>query len=161
LEIRLTVIAWDGETLAADRQATSGGFKSLSFPKIHRLDDGSLVAPCGASPMGVAMIAWARAGFPPDKFPNAGRSDTQNMCWLAVIKPDGQVWEYQDLPVPFMRPGTKMAWGSGREAAMGAMLAGADAREAVLIASEIDDGCGFGVQVEPLRFSRDPGGEGG
>lgn len=40
-----------------------------------------------------------------------------------------------------------MAWGSGRDYAMGAMARGANAKEAAEIAMRFDNGCGMGIDV--------------
>lgn len=51
----MSVIVWDGETLAADRQATCAGLR-YTAQKIGRLEDGSLLAWTGQQDTGGSHI---------------------------------------------------------------------------------------------------------
>jgi len=46
-----------------------------------------------------------------------------------------------------------MAWGSGRDYAMGAMEMGADARRAVEVTNVHSTDCGFGVEAYDLEMT--------
>lgn len=91
----MTVIAWDGKTLAADRQITSGYTKNKRITKIRKY--GNVL--CGVT---------GETKYPRDE---------------------------------------RTSWGSGKELALGAMAAGADAKKAAEIACEYDLYCGGGVDV--------------
>lgn len=56
----MTVIAWDGQTLAADKRAVSGGGIARTVTKIMRHDD-ALLAITGDWDAGAEMRAWLTA----------------------------------------------------------------------------------------------------
>lgn len=148
----MTVIAWDGTTLAADREASDAWMKCGSMLKIHAIN-GNLVGCSGNAAEIAEVLVWFRAGADPDKFPAALRNEKVKMM---VITPERRVRVYDSTPYGFEYceapggVGLRMAIGSGREAAMAAMLAGVDARRAVEIASIVSVGCGNGIDTLEL-----------
>lgn len=138
----MTVIAWDGKTLAADKRACLGTAIGVTT-KIHRVDD-YLVGIAGDASYGRTMLAWLQDGRKPDKFP-ASQADRDKFARVMAIWPGGEVWIYEDTPHPFRLEGRYAAIGSGRDFAMAAMHLGHDAERAVLVACALDSNCGNGV----------------
>lgn len=149
----MTVIAWDGTTLAADRAAGDGWMKCGSTIKIERVND-CLVGCAGSSADGHELVAWFRNGPAVDTFPSGLRG--KESVKMLVITPDKRVLVYDNSPYPTEycdSPdgiGKRQAIGSGREAAMAAMLAGCGARRAVEIASLVCLHIGNGVDTLEL-----------
>lgn len=145
----MTVIAWDGKTLAADRQATNCGMR-FETTKIFRLADGSVCAATGAHAAATIMRQWYEDGADLSKYPECQKT-TDDWARLVVARPDGAVWWYEGLPAALRCESVPAAFGSGRDFAMGAMLAGADARRAVEITNLVSVDCGLGVDsAEPI-----------
>lgn len=147
----MSTIAWDGHTLVADRQATYGevaltcGGKAT---KLRKLPNGEVAGIVGTMSMGFALIEWYLAGAEPHLYPLMS-SDCQ--ATLIVVGPSGPVRQYELTPHPLTFKESFLAWGSGRDLALGAMAAGADARSAVKIASSLDINTGKGLQSYTLR----------
>lgn len=144
----MTVIAWDGKTLAADKRAVLAGFKGGTVTKIHRWD-GGLCAFSGDFALGVAMLEWLRAGAKPSEFPQRQRTDD----WVSfmVVHEDGRVVRYEKDPVALPFENVPQAMGSGRDYALAAMHLGFDARRAVEVACALDNGCGNGIDTMTLE----------
>lgn len=136
----MTVIAWDGNTLAADRMCNSNGL-ATEMEKLKTLSDGRLVAVWGTAVYFHSLIEWLEAGALPLNFP---RMPDEGWAGLVEVKPD-RVNYYENNPHPLTVTGEFMAWGYGREFAIGAMAAGADAVAAVNIASRHCVYCGNGI----------------
>lgn len=136
----MSVVAWDGKTLAADCQVTSNGMRYLS-KKIFKLENGSLVAVVGAVAEGLEILDWFKRGARPEDFPR----DRERSAMLIVVE-SGQVRECSGVPIWIDVCEPFMAWGSGKEFAMGAMAMGASAREAVEVANRFCVSCGMGVE---------------
>lgn len=140
----MTVIVWDGKLLAADRQATAGEMPVASR-KIHRLLDGRLAGHTAASEYGLGLVQWLIDGADPAKWPAYQRTD--NWARLIVIETDGRAFEYEKEPYPQPVLTVPMAWGSGRDVAMGALEMGATAEQAVAAACKWNVFCGMGIDV--------------
>ena len=137
----MTVIAWDGFTLAADRQATV--FDTIhTTQKLWTYPDGSAIAVTGYLSAGEYMRLWFETGSHPDRWPDTQKSD--DWAILVVARPGQGLVYYERYPVPITVVDPFRAWGSGREVALGAMAMGADAIKAVEIASRFVIGCGRG-----------------
>lgn len=144
----MTVIVWDGMTLAADRQAGDSWIKCNSVTKIERIA-GHLVGCSGPAAAAREMQAWFAEGADPKAFHDRLRKlDTLTML---AVAPDGTVKIYQDTPYPIIYRdgpfGNRYAIGCGKEAAMAVMLAGNGARRAVEITSLVCAGCGNGIDT--------------
>ena len=137
----MTCIAWDGKTLAADRQGTNNGLK-ISCTKIKRIKGGAVVAFTGELEKGIELAKWLEDGEDPSKWPSyQGADDWTRM----IVAKDGHIFIYEQRPVPQPVEDKFAAWGSGRDFAIGALAMGADARTAVRIASEFNVGSGMGI----------------
>lgn len=140
----MSVIAWDGLRLAADKRVSLGTLIRTGT-KVFRVGE-ALVAYAGDADAGEEMMAWFEGGRDPDKFPSFQRN---NDTWggLLVVWGDGSLWKYERTPHPIRFPPQTFAIGSGRDFALAAMHLGKSAPEAVEIACLFDSGCGNGVDV--------------
>lgn len=138
----MTVIAWDGKTLAADKMATDGGGIKRTVTKIIRHGD-AMLAFTGSFDVGAELRAWWISGADPEHFPQKARED---LATLIVIRRDS-VCTYIAGPVPMIHEVERCAFGSGRDFAEAAMFLGQDAAEAVRVASHFQSDCGNGVDV--------------
>lgn len=150
----MSVIAWDGKMIAADKQATCAGLRT-TVTKLRRVQAepgqfgyGEVMAVAGDQDSGLMVMLWYEQGADPAKWP-ACQSDKDAWCRLLVASADGaRIFERQPMSLKIEDP--FYAHGSGRDYAMAAMACGKSAEEAVLIASRFDNGCGMGVDV--VRF---------
>lgn len=147
----MTVICWDGQALAADRMANYSGAK-LTATKVHRLDADRLAAISGSGAHGLALLRWLRNGGNPDDYPRP--RDADEHAHLLVINRNGPALNYEGIPEPNVIEDERFAMGAGRDFAMGAMAAGASAREAVEITNALCIYCGLGVDT--LTFEGEP-----
>lgn len=144
----MTVIAFDGRFVAADRRMCFGSEISRRLvTKIH-IKDGFVFAGTGYIHGGLLakMIAQFTADVEemhtlpwrkePGNFINCG------MDGIASVWSEGDQWGH-----PEQAP---CAWGQGSDYATGAMHAGKNAMEAVEIACRLDSSCGGGVEFIDL-----------
>jgi len=143
----MSVIAWDGQTLAADKRASLGTL-ICKTTKIHRVGD-ALCAYSGEAAGGEEVLAWFRDGAKPADFPITQR-DRENWAGLLVIR-KGQILKYEHSPNPISFEDKFFAIGSGRDFALAAMHLGYDARTAVEVAIALYSGCGNGVDTMQLN----------
>lgn len=143
----MTVIAWDGKTLAADK-LTCNGWTRGSTTKIFR-HGAELLGVTGSLPIGLEVRDWYAAGAVRSDFPTHNR-DADKGASLIVIKPDRSVWKYENGPIPFRVEGKFCAFGSGDEAALVAMYCGKSAAEAVGLVSMVNTTCGMGIDTLPM-----------
>lgn len=142
----MTVIAWDGATLAADKRAVSGGGIARTCTKIVRHGE-YLLGIIGDWDCGAEMREWFKAGAQPADFPAKAREDKST---LIVIHPDGRIGTYACGPFPILIEAERCAWGSGRDYAEAAMYLGRNAAQAVEIACVFQTDCGNGVDLLTL-----------
>jgi 20S proteasome alpha/beta subunit len=144
----MTVIAFDGKTMAADRmsgnQWTSYG-RSTKIAKV----DGHLIGGAGVAAVSREFIDWFRSGRVPSDYP-AGMKDKDDSTTMLVITPCGVVNVYQRSPMPMVHDNTWYAIGSGQEVAAAVMHVGYDAVKAVEVACAVCTGCGGGIDVLAL-----------
>lgn len=138
----MTVIAWDGKTIAADRQVTTNDMRS-STTKLRRLPSGEVIASTGDVCLGRTLMDWYEGGADPAAYPKF-----QNEEWarLIVVGANGLRY-FERYPAAVLCEDQYIAFGSGRDFAMGAMAMGADARRAVEVASQFSTGCGLGCDT--------------
>lgn len=144
----MTVIAWDGKTLAADKLATYGSM-SITITKLHRVPQG-IVGIHGGSAHGIAIVNWMRDGATRSKFPKPESADVAGN--MLLITKSGKAFHMEGVNGPqFMRVEDKcVAYGSGADFARAAMAIGLDASAAVGIASRFNVYCGNGIDtLEP------------
>lgn len=136
----MTTIATDGRSIAADGLVTSNGtIFGTTFAKIAKLKDGRIAGSAGSAFDIEPFQAWLESG---GDFPNV-----EDNFDALVIYPDGSCRSFdgKGRSVPEQVP---TACGSGRELAIGAMMAGASPKRAVKIASTRD--CCTGGKITTL-----------
>ena len=141
----MTIIAWDGYTLAADRNAELYCSKAHRT-KIRRIGP-YIYGATGEARSFEQVYAWLEAGGDLASWPRPVKDDSPIiMC----IRPDG-VWLYQDSPIPFKLDNKQWAIGSGSDAALATMYLGYDALRAVEVACAVCTGCGGGIDTLELE----------
>lgn len=144
----MTVIAWDGKTIAADRQCTTGGMRSTA-KKLFRVHTGEVIALLGDWSRAMAVKDWYVRGGDPKLYPDFQLGE--DWVRVVVLRDDG-LWTYEHTPFPIRIEDEFIAYGAGAEFAMGAMAMGADARRAVEVASQFSTGCGLGCDT--MRYEK-------
>lgn len=142
----MSVLVWDGTTLAADKRASSGCSVS-TVTKIFKLN-GKLIGIAGDLAVGLAMVAWFENHGKPEDFPEFDKEDDAVMV---VIHQNEVVEVYETSPYPFICDDVPCAFGCGEQAALVAMALGLDAKEAVEIVSRFNIYCGNGI--DELSFA--------
>lgn len=143
----MTVIAWDGKTLAADKRASYGGM-ICTVTKIHRVN-GLLVGGAGDIAFVLALVEWVREGREPEKFPKH-QADKDDCTAFIVVEKDGSTSIYERTPYPIKYEQRNVCIGSGREYARAALHLGCNAQDAVGVAVALDCGCGNGIDTLTL-----------
>lgn len=151
----MTTVAFDGKTMAADRQSTTSGMRHRSpQAKIHQgtyHGMPALFAGAGTVVYSAAVLEWLLLGMPDERKPEMpGAPDS----FTVFVATEAGVFLYVDSLRPIPLGQIKWAIGSGGEYAFGAMDAGANAKRAVEIACDRDINSGMGVDVLTLRKSK-------
>lgn len=128
----MTTIAYRDGILASDSDAGRGDYRCAgSTQKLFRTREG-VCGVTGGIARAMAIVRWLGADEPQGECPIATDEFT-----VIHVKRGGTVDLHEDGGVH--HPQFEfMAWGSGMAAALGALYAGADARQAVAIAAKID-----------------------
>lgn len=132
----MTTIAWDGRYLAADALSQSGSYRNPEPIQKLRLIDGVAYGITGYAAWFDAWIEWHRSGSDPATRPLTTESPGQTGNFIVVKGGVCMVCRHE-MPY-FLQAPQPDAWGSGYAYAIGAMLSGKDAREAVEIAAVAD-----------------------
>lgn len=143
----MSVVIFDGKTMAADRIVITGNLQ-IRGSKIRKLPNGDVVAWVGAAISGLAMAAWWQAGADPATFPAEQKGN--DWCRFIVFS-KGKLFHFENSPVRIPEINRRIAWGAGKDFAMGALEAGASAVQAVKIASKLCIECGMGVESFRVR----------
>jgi len=141
----MTVIAWDGFTLAADKRNTTAGVAS-TVTKIFRVEK-ELVALHGAAAHALELLEWFKRGALPSTFPSFREDERGFICVIGV---NGKVRIYEG-PYPMPHEDPLFACGAGRDFALAAMALGHTAAEAVAVACQFDVNCGNGIDTLTLN----------
>lgn len=147
----MTVIAWDGKTLAADQETGTQYIKCTRTTKIQRLADGRLMGLAGDAALARELGEWVKAGADPATFPAECRPGQTNAARALVITPAGEVMVFESGPYAIDFGRRKHAIGSGTDAAFAVMALDHDAETAVRIAIEVCNGCGGGIDTLTLE----------
>lgn len=151
----MTTIAFDGRTIAFDKQITSehGAIDNAEANKMIYVGDNQYLYAGGSGSLDAVQEfqQWMIAGAIPGQFPRLCYEESNNCTFVAIanrsprelveIGRHGRVCTYTDKPE---------AVGSGSEYAQGALLAGATAEEAVKIAAQCDAFTGSDISVIDL-----------
>ena len=138
----MSVVAWDGKTLAADSQATCEGRKKTVVKLITRGPNLAL-AWVGDHEQGLILADWYMKGADPATWP---AFQTKDSFTELIVAFDNRCVFYEVLPVAQEVTEPFAAWGSGAAIAIGAMAVGASARAAVAAACRFNIWCS-----EPVR----------
>lgn len=146
----MTIIAWDGKSLAADKRATCNG-SLFTTTKIRRIKRPGRIAEVlawtGEQDAGEMLAQWYEEGASPTEFPACQKTE----AWARLIVADQYGAKFfERLPVAVDVEDAFAAWGSGCDLARAALFLGKSAKEAVEVASLFDIGCGNGVDVFDL-----------
>lgn len=144
----MTVIAWDGRTLAADRMCNIGGTR-VAVTKI-REQAGVLFGLAGTGSRFEQLLAWFRSGADPEKYP--ARPADDDSVLVAIDRWEGRVRirRFEGAGYPVLVESPFYADGIGRDVALAAMHCGRDAVEAVQLAIDLNVYCGMGVDAIAL-----------
>ena len=123
----MTTLAYDGRTLAGDRQLTLGG-TPMPMTKIFQLGS-ELIGLCGSVQESLQFLKWYQDGKDPETKPKLDEG------FSALVITPGRILRYEDHLMPWQVNLPFWAAGSGADYALGAMAAGKNASEAVEIAS--------------------------
>lgn len=146
----MSTIAFDGKWIAFDQMAIGpAGAPTYGAQKVVPTEGAVVFAGgCGMLDGVRAFQEWACAGME-DPYPQIC-SDLVDECTYFTISEGGIVSLYERRSVFVTKQEAPAAFGSGSQFAMGAMLAGSDAREAVRIAIELDTNSGGEVVAMKL-----------
>lgn len=154
----MSIVAYDGKVLAADRQAMNGDLP-FETRKIIRLENGDIIAWTGSTDGGLAMKYWYEQGCNREEFPSCQRDKDIWSRLIVVpyhqhqIDRQSRLRYYEQGPDPIFLYESFMAWGSGRDVAMGALAMGATASKAVEIACRYNVYCGMGIDVIEIPWA--------
>lgn len=136
----MTTIAYRDGVLAADSRATHNDIITGTAQKISALPNGDRVALLGARGEAETLREWYASGC------GVAQPSTANAA-LVVIKTNGSIELFEDGHRQPTSDAAFYAWGTGAELALGAMLMGATAEQAVAAAIERDIYSGGEVRV--------------
>jgi len=144
----MSIICWDGTTLAADKQSTCVGYAS-TVTKIYRVP-GGVVGFSGYAPHARALLEWFIAGHEVANWP-ASRNPSDSADSL-FISNAGDILEFIGAGGGYFErvEDRFTAMGAGRDYALAAMYLGKTAREAVEVAIALDNTCGMGIDTLEL-----------
>ncbi|MGZ3309100.1 MAG: hypothetical protein ACXU8R_11330 [Xanthobacteraceae bacterium] len=145
----MTVIAWDGKTLAADKRMDCNGYPA-TVTKIFRTADGSLIGGAGDSDVISALREWYHQGCNPDTYPT-NRGEGGCYATLMVVTRAREVRLFLSGPIPIQMDNQTFAIGSGADFALAAMHLGYSAKKAVEVACALNAGCGNGIDTLRLE----------
>lgn len=140
----MTTIAYRDGMLAADTAMCQGGVMMGSVEKIARRADGDLCGSAGDASYNAAFTAWflgGEEGSPPE-----AKEEDRTFDRGVIFRRSGDIEIYEPRG-RFAASAPYFAFGSGKEPALGAMFAGADAAVAVEAAIEFDPHSGGAVTV--------------
>lgn len=140
----MTTIAYRNGILAADTQMATSGSVNGSVIKIARREDGALVGAAGYATYAYAFMQWFLSGEQGDP-PKADHSDN-NLDRGVIFGSDGyfRVYEVEGM---FVATAPYYAFGGGMDFALGAMHAGAGAKQAIEAAIAHDPNTGGDITV--------------
>jgi ATP-dependent protease HslVU (ClpYQ) peptidase subunit len=130
----MTTIAYRDGVLAVDGRATRDNIVvEHRAKKVVRLESGDVIAFAGSLSKFEPFVEWYQDRS--KERPNLGNAEGGTAT--AIVMTSDRILEFcaggvSEIVEPYC------AWGSGTPAAMAAMVMGADARQAVLIASQVD-----------------------
>lgn len=143
----MSVVCWDGKTLAADKMVVDDN-TIIKAKKLIVLPTGEVFAWAGFVENALAVVKWYQDGQSEIEWPKV--QETDDYASVLLIK-DGKLYEFEQLPIPQEVKFSPRAWGSGAPYALGAMAMGADAIKAVKVTAQICNTVGLGVDFFTLK----------
>lgn len=143
----MTTVAWDGVTLAADREAGYGAIKFVTH-KLHRVA-GYMFAGAGAAEDVDAIARWLKSGA--DTKERLGLSEST--IAIAVDMKSGQPLLICGKETPSVRKlrAKQFAIGCGSDFVLAAMVLGKTAPQAIRLAEKHISGTGLGVDSYTVK----------
>lgn len=140
----MTCIVWTPQSMAADKQCNNHGTLmtvTKIYPYNHPVLGLAALAIAGDAGWGMAVLDWFRQGADPTTYP---QKDFDYKSRL-VVGGKNFLFDFQETGYPIPYEDKYMAFGSGQDAALGALYMGATARQAVEAAIATQNCCGRGV----------------
>lgn len=135
----MTTIAWKGRMLAADTQLTYEDNTKTFCHKLHNLGAGHVVAIAGDVEAEFYFKRWLIAGAKVDSWQEMVVSFLKKPKFEAIyIDKHQQKWYYNDGPAAMPIEHRFHAIGTGWRIAMAGMHMGLNAKDAVLLAGDLD-----------------------
>lgn len=141
----MTTIAWDGNTLAADKQTSIDGSATTTTKIVTR--NIGYFGFSGDYDRAQEIIDWVDEVGTDREFPKLPEDSDYHATVLLITVEDGVVYEYRNSKYPLVIENEFYAIGSGAPYAMAAMHCNKTAEEAVKIANIYDIYSGGGVDV--------------
>lgn len=145
----MTIVVWDGHSLAADKSGLSVGY-ARTVTKIFRVPAG-IVGFAGDGDHALRLLDWFQKGCLPEEYPIG--VDGEAGASAMLVRHDGTCWSYGKFAHPQRCEDKFDAMGAGRDYALAAMYLGCDARRAVEVACALDVTCGKGIDVLTLEVT--------
>lgn len=145
----MTVVAWDGHTMAADRKASTGA-APYEVTKLFRFTDSAghicIAGVAGCLRTGLAQIEWLRSGKQ-GEYPQSKDDEDYSTMLAATLLPTGEtrVLRYESKLPAIPLEGRWCVAGSGGAEAGALLESGASAVEAAKVACRLDQDCGLGI----------------
>jgi hypothetical protein len=143
----MTVIAWDGKTLAADRLSTQYSLKQTTN-KIFKANINGVTTLLGITGDAVTGMKIVRHLVYGDEYPENGNSENSHAACIAIDKTG--IYKYNHLDTPIKLLDEKMAFGSGQDFALACMKCGLTAIQAVEMTNTLSSACGNGYDFFTL-----------
>jgi len=140
----MSVLVWDGETLACDSDMNDGQVK-VPFDKTWR-EGQRLCGVVGPIADCVKLRDWVRGGAIPDRYPTIAPD-----AYLVIVYPNGELTRFTATGIPIATFHKRIALGTGRDFAYGAMFMGASATDAVRAAIKYSASCSGEVKALKLK----------
>lgn len=149
----MTTIAFTNKELAFDSLITQGTDRVGFGIKGKRLKTGELIAFAGDVAQGQLFVQWAEGGYLPDENKKKLEALKEPSYVVIVVTPGKKpvISVYDDGLLPCKYTSKYYAWGSGAPFALGAMVYGASAKEAVQVAKACDTCTGGNIKVLRLE----------
>ena len=145
----MTIVCWDGKTLAADQRVTYGSTIGTARKIFALRKQRLLVGISGNHAPAMELVEWLRSGAAPSEFPSSCRDD-ETGAFALVINISGKALLYTTGPYPLEVCEQHAAIGNADEGALIAMHLGKTAVEAVQIVSLFNNTCGNGYDALTL-----------
>jgi len=147
----MTVIVWDGETLATDASASDGLAKWSSLKAWYHGEgeDRVILSGTGSLHVILAMRNWFMDGALLNELPSI--QCTSHFCHFLVVSPYVGLYWYEQGNISIEHGYKPIAFGEGMEVALGALFMGATSEEAVKAANQHSVHCGPGVKTYKIE----------